>query len=187
MSRRYSMIAAAWLLLGGTGCVHRTSARKPVMMVPVPPPETPHAESSVPAGGAISFEADQVVSCEASVPDLVRAYASPTALVVLGDKPGRTWIRLRLASGDEFLLDMKVTNDSPAYGAIAIGEQMTLPLDGTKEYQQTGECVRLQPSADATRLFVVGESPCSSVITFTMLDGSTKFVEIVVVGGQRLL
>lgn len=185
MNRGYSMIVAAGLVLGG--CIHRTSERKPVTMVPVPPPETPHAESSVPAGGAISFDADQVVSCEASVPDLVRAYASPTALTVLGDKPGRTWIRLRLASGDEFLLDMTVTNVPPAYGAIAIGEHMTLPLEGATDYQRTGECVRLQPSADATKLFVVGETPCSSVITFTMNDGSTKFVEIVVVGGQRLL
>lgn len=179
------------LLLSGLafagGCTRHKTARRPVQMVAMPPSEPPHAWSTVPVGGAASFEADHLVSCEAEPPGLVRAYATEDALVVLGEAAGRTTLRLRLASGDEFFLDMDVTNDPIAYRVLTLGEQLAIPLEGVKEVLPVSACVKTTKNADATQLFVRGDTPCTVLVGLTMSDGTTKTTEIVVVGGERLL
>lgn len=157
-------------------------------MEAVPPAaEPPHAQSSVPVGGAAVFDADEVISCEANPPGLVRAYAAPDSLVLIGEGAGRTTLRLRLSSGDEFYLDLNVTNEPIAYHVLALGEQLAISLEGVKDVAPIASCVRATNNADATQLFILGEKPCTALIGLTMKDGTTKTQEILVVGGQRLL
>jgi hypothetical protein len=181
-----------WLLLFvgvlAAGCTRHKSARRPVQMVAMPPPaEPPHAQSNVPVGGAVTFEADEVISCEAGAPGLVRAYATKEALTILGESAGRTTLRLRLAAGDIFYLDMNVTNEPIAYHVLAVGEQLALPLEGVKDVSEPSKCLRTTKSADASQLIVLAEHPCTALVGFTMQDGTAKTTEIVVVGGERLL
>lgn len=157
-------------------------------MVAMPPPvEAPHAQSSVPNGGARTFEADEVVSCEADTADIVRAYATKEALTIIGERPGRATLRLRLASGDVFLLDVVVTPEPSPYAVLAVGEQLAIPIDGVKDIAPPSACVRTTKNADGTQLFLLAEQPCTAIIGLTMQDGTTKATEIVVVGGERLL
>ena len=180
-----------WLLfalVALAGCTHPKSARKPVQMVAMPPPaEPPHSRSSVPSGGARTFEADEVVSCEADTADVVRAYATKETLTIIGEKPGRATLRLRLASGDVFLLDMDVTNEPSDYAVLAIGEQLAIPLEGVKDVSRPSECVSSTKTADGTQLILLAKEPCTAIVGLTMQDGTSKATEIVVIGGQRLL
>ena len=100
-------------------------------MVPLPPPEPPpHSQASVAAGGAVTFEAEHVVSCDTDTPDLVRAYATDDHLTLIGIAPGQTTIHLRLEAGDEFHLDVDITDVSippaiaDATSAIADRDQL---------------------------------------------------------------
>jgi hypothetical protein len=183
---------STWLLLVAgvlaAGCTRHKSTRRPVQMVAMPPPsEPPHAQSSVPVGGAVTFEADEVISCEAEAPDLVRAYATKEALTILGENAGRTTLRLRLAAGDVFYLDMNVTNEPIGYHVLALGEQLALPLEGVKDVVEPSKCLRTSKSADGAQLIVLAEHPCTALVGLTMQDGTAKTTEIVVIGGERLL
>lgn len=157
-------------------------------MVAMPPAtEPPHSQSTVPSGGARTFEADEVVSCEADVEDVVRAYATKEALTLIGEKPGRATLRLRLAAGDVFLLDMTVTDEPSPYAVLAVGEQLAIPLEGVKDIAPPSACVRTTKTTDGAQLILLAEQPCTAIIALTMQDGTTKTTEIVVIGGQRLL
>lgn len=157
-------------------------------MVPVPPPsEPPHAQARVPVGGAIALEAEEVISCEAEPPGLVRAYATKETLTFIGLGPGRVTVRLRLSAGDEFLLDLDVTSEPIAYRVLALGEQLTLPLENVTAVAEATHCVRATKSNDGAHLIVVAERACTALVWLTMPDGTSKATEIVVVGGERLL
>jgi len=157
-------------------------------MVALPPPEeAPHAQGSVPVGGAVTFDAEQVVSCEADTADLVRAYATADSLTLIGASAGRTTLKLRLQAGDVFHLDLEVVNDPPAQRALAVGDQIALSLEGVREVAEGASCIQTTKSADGAQLFVLGLKPCLALVAFTMNDGTTRRSEVVVVDGTRLL
>lgn len=156
-------------------------------MVALPPPaEGPHAQTSVAVGGSVTFEAESVVSCEADAPDLFRAYATADALTLVGRHAGRTTLHLRLQAGDLFHLDVDVTNDPPARRALAVAEQLAIPLEGARDVSATGRAVSTTKSGDGAQLFVTAVAPGIAIVTLEMKDGSTRPVDLLVVGGTRL-
>jgi len=156
-------------------------------MVALPAPaEAPHAQTSVPVGGSVTFEAENVVACEADAPDLFRAYATHDALTIVGRSAGRATLRLRLEAGDEFFLDVDVTTDPPARRALAVGDLFALSLEGVKDVTPSGEAVKTAKSSDGAQLIVTAIAPGVAVLSLQKNDGSTQPVDILVVGGTRL-
>ncbi|MBX3226185.1 MAG: hypothetical protein KIT84_28570 [Labilithrix sp.] len=188
MARIGMWIAVGLLAVAMPACRTHRRARPPVTMVSMQPPaDTPHAQASVPVGGSVTFEAEHVVSCESDVPDLFRAYATTQSLTLLGRKAGRGTLHLRIQAGDEFYLDVDVTSDEPARRALAVGEQLPLPLDDVKDTSVTGDAVTTAKSSDGTQLFVTAVKPGIAIVVLEANDGTPRPVDILVISGTRLL
>lgn len=157
-------------------------------MEPIPPPEPPtHQQTSLAVGGGAIFDADDLVSVEADVPNLVRAYATSNALALIGQAPGKVTLTLHLRTGDVFYFDVDVTSDPPAQRALLVGEPFVITYDGVKDYTLSGKGLEGHKSADETQLIVTGSQPGPAIVGLSMNDGSLHRVELVIVGGNKLL
>jgi hypothetical protein len=178
------------LALAVAGCHSQKQPKPPVTMEPLPAPGPiphPRQETAVPVDGAGTFEADQVISCEVDVPDLFRVYVTPTTITILGQNPGHAVLHLKIESGDEFDLDVDITQEPPPKRALAVGDQITIAMDGLKALTVESDNVKTTKTSDGTQMIILGVKPGPATAVLHFNDDSTSNNELIVIGGQRLL
>lgn len=99
---------------------------------------------------------------------------------------GRTLLHVERPGKARVDVAVEVGPPDPNAFALAVGETLRLPAAGVKETSESGPGV-VEITLEGTDFVVRARKPGTNVVLFVLTDGTSRSVELTVVGGERQL
>lgn len=118
----------------------------------------------------------------------IRVYGERPTFIIVGHAPGRTIVRVTDRAGDVEFVDVAVSAGDSAGLALLVGESTTISARGVKSYSSGDKGIAdVVVDPDGATFAVVAKKVGTTHIQLIFNDNRTKEIEIVVLGGARVL
>jgi hypothetical protein len=135
------------------------------------------------------LRADGFILCTADDATLFNVYGGEDGVAIIGRKQGKTVLHLKRRGEDGVEsadVDVIVVEPEPDAYALAMGETITVPSRGVREFSESGPgIVELVLPPDDGMFVITGKKPGSTSILLIQIDGSQRILKLDVVGGDK--